>query len=191
MDFFRCDVTSRSGSWKVDAAATRCHCSAPTVALLFQNFEIQNWFQNRMMRILTVLATLVFVFTICEAQRYVSSTRPKAPVDSEFQSAKSKVSLSCDTGKMVFKMTFFNPFVGVVQIGPKASRECTLRGDGRRTSYTLTVSPDACGSCKGHTCSPGTFVNSLYIRYHPTLERDGDDVKTVICKYQAGSIQAG
>ncbi|GFV74961.1 ZP domain-containing protein [Trichonephila clavipes] len=128
---------------------------------------------------------------VCEGQRHIFSGRPKAPVDSEFQSAKSKVSLSCDTGKMVFKMTFFNPFVGVVQIGPKATRECTLRGDGRRTSYTLTVSPDACGSCKGHTCSPGTFVNSLYIRYHPTLERDGDDVKTVICKYQAGSIQAG
>ncbi|GBO09048.1 hypothetical protein AVEN_223547-1 [Araneus ventricosus] len=88
-------------------------------------------------------------------------------------------------------MNFVEPFSGVVQIGPKATRECTLRGDRRRTSYTLTVSPDACGSCKEHTCSPGTFVNSLYIRYHPTLERDGDDVKTVICKYQAGSIQAG
>ncbi|GIY95727.1 uncharacterized protein CEXT_491011 [Caerostris extrusa] len=114
-----------------------------------------NWFQNCMMRILTVLASLAFVFAVCEAQRW--SVRPKPHVDSEFQSAKSKltcvsfVSLSCDTGKMVFKMNFVEPFMGVVQIGPKATRECTLRGDRRRTAYTLTVSPDACGSCKGHT----------------------------------------
>ncbi|GBO46803.1 hypothetical protein AVEN_76082-1 [Araneus ventricosus] len=111
-----------------------------------------------------------FVFQLCEAQRWVS--RPKPQVDSEFQSAKSKVSLSCDTGKMVFKMNFVEPFSGVVQIGPKATRECTLRGDRRRTSYTLTVSPDACGSCKEHTvcclslkaCNEGVSCpsNTLY-----------------------------
>ncbi|KAG8178194.1 hypothetical protein JTE90_025959 [Oedothorax gibbosus] len=142
-----------------------------------------------MMKLLAVLvASLAFVVTV-SAQRWVS--RPKAPTGSEFRSRNSQVSLSCDTGKMVFKMNFAEPFVGVALIGPKNTKECTLRGDGRRRSYTLTVSPDACGSCKQHSCQPGTFVNSLYIRYHPTLEREGDDVKTVICKYQAGSIQTG
>ncbi|KFM82267.1 hypothetical protein X975_14012, partial [Stegodyphus mimosarum] len=148
------------------------------------------------MRIVTVLAFLCLFLSLSAGQRLGQRWHSryggaKPHVDSEFQSAKSKVSLSCDTGKMVLKMNFVEPFGGVVQIGPKSTRECTLRGDRRRMSYVFTVSPDACGSCKGHSCSPGTFVNTLYIRYHPTLEREGDDVKTIICKYQAGSIQTG
>ncbi|XP_042909030.1 uncharacterized protein [Parasteatoda tepidariorum] len=147
------------------------------------------------MQSVTVVLTvcLILYFTSVSAQRRNNRYgNPKLSVDNESRSARAKINLSCDTGKMLFKINFVQPFGGVVQVGSKASRECTIRGDRVRTSYVLSVNPDSCGSCKEQRCStPGTFVNTLYIRYHPTLERDGDELKTVICKYQAGSIQAG
>lgn len=108
---------------------------------------------------------------------------------SEFTSERVRVSLSCDSDVILVNLNFTEPFHGVAYAGPPKS-SCRLRGSGEK-SYLLRVPLDDCGTCVNHQCSSGTFVNTLHIRYHPTLELEWDEIKTIICRFRTGTIRLG
>ncbi|CAN8020463.1 unnamed protein product [Ixodes persulcatus] len=37
----------------------------------------------------------------------------------------------------------------------------------------------------------GSFTNSLTIRFHPSLELEGDEIKTLVCKFTTGEVNLG
>ncbi|XP_075533754.1 uncharacterized protein LOC142566751 isoform X4 [Dermacentor variabilis] len=55
------------------------------------------------------------------------------------------------------------------------------RGLWSRTTSQLTGQKDATGS----------FTNSLTIRFHPSLELEGDEIKTLVCKFTTGDVNLG
>ncbi|XP_023232641.1 uncharacterized protein LOC111632457 [Centruroides sculpturatus] len=126
-----------------------------------------------------------FIVTKGNSQNVTSFSDNK----SEFASDKTRVSLSCDSDVISVNLNFTKPFHGVVYAGPPKS-SCRLRGTGD-TFYILRVPLDDCETCVNHQCSSGTFVNTLHIRYHPTLELEGDEIKTIICRFRTGTIRLG
>ncbi|XP_054713838.1 LOW QUALITY PROTEIN: uncharacterized protein LOC129223297 [Uloborus diversus] len=109
----------------------------------------------------------------------------KAGVFKDFASENTKVSLSCRSKDIVVNLAFTHPFRGLVHAGRKDG-DCSFRGDGNRT-YSLNVPHTSCGTI--HVTPQDSFANTLTIRYHPALELEGDEIKTILCKYGTGSIQ--
>ncbi|XP_013791224.1 uncharacterized protein LOC106475076 [Limulus polyphemus] len=105
----------------------------------------------------------------------------------KFVTPKVQVSLSCKSDKIMVTMNFTEPFNGVAHAGDKES-PCKLRGIGDK-NYILNVPLTSCGT--RHEQSSGNFINTLTIRFHPSLELEGDEIKTIICKFNTGSINVG
>ncbi|CAL1276476.1 unnamed protein product [Larinioides sclopetarius] len=111
----------------------------------------------------------------------------KAGTFKDFVSEKTRVSLSCRSNDIMVNLNFSVPFRGLVHAGKKDSG-CSFRGDGKMT-YSLNVPHAACGTI--HVTPQDSFANTLTIRYHHALELEGDEIKTILCKYGTGSIQLG
>ncbi|XP_035226129.1 uncharacterized protein LOC118198539 [Stegodyphus dumicola] len=111
----------------------------------------------------------------------------KSGIFKDFVSEKTRVSLSCRSNDILVNLNFSDPFRGLVHAGKKDSG-CSFRGDGK-LSYSLNVPHAACGTI--HVTPQDSFANTLTIRYHPALELEGDEIKTILCKYGTGSIQLG
>jgi len=105
----------------------------------------------------------------------------------EFVSSKVIVGLSCEPEETVIKFNFSSPFRGVIQAGP-ANTKCKIKGDGRKM-YSLGVPHASCGT--KYVSSTGSFFNTLFIRYHPSLELEGDQLKSIVCKFGTGSFFVG
>lgn len=133
---------------------------------------------------------LIFVsLSLCLPICCLPQTERKPSEVTEFSSNRTKVSLSCDSDVIAVHVNFTEPFQGVLYAGPPKS-SCKIRGDGG-TSYILRVPLDDCGTCINHECSSGKFVNTLHIRYHPTLELEWDEIKTIICRFRTGTVRLG
>ncbi|KAF7496107.1 hypothetical protein SSS_00566 [Sarcoptes scabiei] len=106
--------------------------------------------------------------------------------DPEFNDRVSNISLDCRSKSMVLSLNFTEPFRGVVSVGRSSyktygqKQECALRGDGSR-SYSLQIFHNRCQT--RFDKSLGEFHNTLFVRYHPTLETGGDHSKTLLCKF--------
>ncbi|RWS15439.1 uncharacterized protein B4U79_15763 [Dinothrombium tinctorium] len=83
--------------------------------------------------------------------------------------------------------TAHKPFKGVIQVGDNHNA-CRIRGDNNR-NYSLRVPHNGCGT--RHVVSSGSFFNTLFIRYHPSLEMEGDQLKSIVCKFGTGSVYVG
>ncbi|XP_027205151.2 uncharacterized protein LOC113798768 [Dermatophagoides pteronyssinus] len=102
-----------------------------------------------------------------------------------------RMSLECRPKSMLMSMNFSEPFRGVVSVGKSTynsfeqNQECALRGDGRRL-YSLQIFHNRCLTRfdKKH----GQFINTLFVRYHPTLETGGDYSKTLLCKFSLANF---
>ncbi|XP_074601831.1 uncharacterized protein LOC141855624 [Brevipalpus obovatus] len=106
-------------------------------------------------------------------------------VSNQFVSGKVNVTLSCQPEETVVDLNFKSPFRGVIQLGDDG---CGLRGDGRY-QYTLRAPHNKCGT--KHVVSSGSFFNTIFIRYHPSLEMEGDLLKTILCKFGTEELSVG
>ncbi|XP_053208353.1 uncharacterized protein LOC128392361 isoform X2 [Panonychus citri] len=119
----------------------------------------------------------------------ISGSQPQGEqiVKQHFVSSKVNVTLSCEPEEILVNLNFTSPFKGVIQSGDK-NTSCRIRGDGKRT-YVLKVPHNSCGT--KHVVSSGSFFNTLFIRYHPSLEMEGDQLKTIVCKFATESVFIG
>ncbi|OQR69899.1 hypothetical protein BIW11_11987 [Tropilaelaps mercedesae] len=110
-------------------------------------------------------------------------TLPKKTIPkNSFKTDRNSVELQCEPEDFVVKVNFTQPFRGIVHAGPK-SNKCLLRGDGGEY-YTLRIPLDGCGTIHNE----GRFSNTLTIRFHPSLELEGDELKTLVCRFKTEAV---
>ncbi|KAH8034207.1 hypothetical protein HPB51_021877 [Rhipicephalus microplus] len=95
--------------------------------------------------------------------------------------------LTCEPERFLVRINFTQPFRGVVHAGDKRDN-CRIRGNGSHF-YTLPVPLNDCSTA--HNDATGSFTNSLTIRFHPSLELEGDEIKTLVCKFTTGDVSLG
>ncbi|GFW69625.1 ZP domain-containing protein [Trichonephila clavipes] len=144
---------------------------------------------NRHSRVENGVVILVWLFfiSIVSCGTVGSKLGYKSGIFKDFVSEKTRVSLACRSNDIMVNLNFSVPFRGLVHAGKKDSG-CSFRGDGKLT-YSLNVPHAACGTV--HVTPQDSFANTLTIRYHHALELEGDEIKTILCKYGTGSIQLG
>ncbi|XP_054716875.1 proteoglycan 4-like [Uloborus diversus] len=104
---------------------------------------------------------------------------------------KTRAFLSCENGDMVVKVNFSQPFRGLVYAHRSRNSPCRMNGSGQ-LYVELRIPLKGCGTWQE---SPRVFVNNITIRFHPALELEEDETKTVVCRYpppltpSPGSIQ--
>uniref|UniRef100_A0A6G1SLP7 ZP domain-containing protein n=1 Tax=Aceria tosichella TaxID=561515 RepID=A0A6G1SLP7_9ACAR len=99
--------------------------------------------------------------------------------DSKITTNKTEAQLSCDSGEMVIRLNFTEPFRGVVYPDHNRLSPCRFFGDGHH-NYELRLPLRSCGT---RQVAPRVFVNDVIVRFHKTLELEEDEVKTLICRY--------
>lgn len=95
---------------------------------------------------------------------------------------KTKANLSCETGDMIVKLQFSQPFRGVIYADRDRNSACKTYGDGS-TFYVFSIPLQGCGTKERLTSDYRMFVNDIIVRFHPALELEGDEVKTILCRY--------
>ncbi|KAG8190573.1 hypothetical protein JTE90_014050 [Oedothorax gibbosus] len=135
----------------------------------------------------SVVLGLLFIINKIDSSPAGIKPGYKSSIFKDFVSEKTRVSLSCRSADIIVSLNFSEPFRGLVHAGKKDGG-CSFRGDGK-LSYSLNVPHSSCGTI--HVTPQDSFANTLTIRYHPALELEGDEVKTILCKYGTGSIQLG
>ncbi|XP_035222906.1 uncharacterized protein LOC118195687 [Stegodyphus dumicola] len=105
--------------------------------------------------------------------------------------ARTRAFLSCESGDIVVKVNFTQPFRGLMYAHRSRTSPCRIHGTGDYY-YELRIPLKGCGTWQE---SPRVFVNNITIRFHPALELEEDETKTVVCRYPPpltpppGSIQ--
>lgn len=92
---------------------------------------------------------------------------------------KTRADLNCSAGFMSIKMEFQNPFYGIVYADFDRNSACKITGSGQKTE-TIKLPLKGCGTLQNPA---RVFKNNIFVRFHPGLEIDGDEVITVICRY--------
>ncbi|XP_022703564.1 uncharacterized protein LOC111268681 [Varroa jacobsoni] len=143
--------------------------------------------RGRLSRALIASAVIVHCLLITDSSpiNRDATTRalPKKTVPkNNFKTDRNSVELQCEPEDFVVKVNFTQPFRGIVHAGPK-SNKCLLRGDGGQY-YTLRIPLDGCGTIHNE----GRFSNTLTIRFHPSLELEGDELKTLVCRFKTEAV---
>lgn len=99
-------------------------------------------------------------------------------INSEIVTTRTTAYLSCESGDMVVKINFTQPYHGVTYANDRFS-PCRFYGDGRKY-YEMRIPLKGCGTKQE---KPRVFINNILVRFHPSLELEGDEIKTIICRY--------
>ncbi|XP_023232649.1 uncharacterized protein LOC111632464 [Centruroides sculpturatus] len=99
-------------------------------------------------------------------------------VDSEIITSRTTAYLSCESGDMVVKINFTEPYHGVAYANDRFS-PCRFYGDGKKY-YEMRIPLKGCGTKQEKA---RVFINNILVRFHPSLELEGDEIKTIICRY--------
>ncbi|XP_022258383.1 uncharacterized protein LOC106474364 [Limulus polyphemus] len=98
---------------------------------------------------------------------------------SEILTNKTRAYLSCESGEMIVKINFVNPFRGVTYTDYDRTSACKFFGDGSNY-YELRIPLKGCGTRQE---APRVFINNIIVRFHRSLELEEDEIKTIICRY--------
>ncbi|GFS29484.1 ZP domain-containing protein [Nephila pilipes] len=93
--------------------------------------------------------------------------------------ARTGAFLSCESGDIVVKVNFTQPFRGLMYAHRSRNSPCRIHGTGGYY-YELRIPLKGCGTWQE---SPRVFVNNITIRFHSALELEEDETKTVVCRY--------
>ncbi|KAI1305242.1 hypothetical protein HDE_01486 [Halotydeus destructor] len=100
-------------------------------------------------------------------------------LNSEIITNRTRAYLNCESGEMVVKINFSQPFRGVAYSDYDRSSPCKFYGDGRKY-YELRLPLKGCGTKQE---APRLFINNIIVRFHRSLELEEDEIKTIICRY--------
>lgn len=87
--------------------------------------------------------------------------------------------VSCETGEMLVRINFTEPFRGVIYTDYDRSSPCKLFGDGANY-YEMRIPLKGCGTKQE---APRLFVNNMLVGFHRSLELEEDEAKTIVCRY--------
>lgn len=92
---------------------------------------------------------------------------------------RTKALVSCETGEILVKINFTEPFRGVAYADYDRTSPCKFFGDGE-TYYEMRLPLKGCGTKQE---APRLFVNNIVLRFHRSLELEEDEEKTIVCRY--------
>ncbi|GFV45817.1 ZP domain-containing protein [Trichonephila clavipes] len=104
---------------------------------------------------------------------------PSGDTQSVIVTARTRAFLSCESGDIVVKVNFTQPFRGLMYAHRSRNSPCRIHGTGGYY-YELRIPLKGCGTWQE---SPRVFVNNITIRFHSALELEEDETKTVVCRY--------
>lgn len=146
------------------------------------------------------LAALVLIENSCAGQAQLSSghtdsnnntTNMTQLHEREFVSPQARVQLDCQRDKTVIRVNFTRPFNGILGVGNPETTKCKLLGSNERY-YELKVSHNATDDCNAKwDSSTSSIANTLFIRFHQSLETGADISKNVLCRLSVGDLIVG
>lgn len=97
---------------------------------------------------------------------------------------RTNTTLNCASGSMLVDVEFNEPFFGIIYPNGSRNSACRVQGNGK-TKYHLDLPLKGCGT---NRVERRVFVNNIIVRFHPGLELEGDEVKTIICRYPSPEV---
>lgn len=108
----------------------------------------------------------------------------------EFVSPQVKVSMECQRDKTIIKVNFTRPFSGTLGSGRLDTTKCKLNGNGTRY-YEISVNHNASQCDTQWDNANSSITNTLFIRFHPSLETGSDIAKNIMCRLTIGDLVVG
>lgn len=108
----------------------------------------------------------------------------------EFVSPQVKIQIECQRDKTVIKVSFSQPFNGTLGAGKLDTTQCKLNGNGTR-QYEIQVKHNSSNCDTQWDSANSSIFNTLFIRYHPSLETGKDLAKNVMCRLTVGDLVVG
>lgn len=100
-------------------------------------------------------------------------------ISSEMITNKTRALISCETGEILVKINFTEPFRGVGYADYDRASPCRFFGEGGQY-YEMRLPLKGCGTKQE---APRLFINNIILRFHRSLELEEDEVKTIVCRY--------
>lgn len=91
---------------------------------------------------------------------------------------RTTASLSCASRAMEVDLEFSEPFYGIVYADFSRQSACSFVGKGG-LKYHYELPLTGCGTIQDPL---RVFTNNILVRFHPSLELEGDEVKTIVCR---------
>ncbi|XP_076042621.1 zona pellucida domain protein papillote [Oratosquilla oratoria] len=92
--------------------------------------------------------------------------------------------LNCAAGSMLVDIEFKEDFYGLIYPNGSRNSACRSFGNGKR-KYHLDLPLKGCGTQR---VERRVFLNNIIVRFHRGLELEGDEVKTIICRYPSPAV---
>lgn len=108
----------------------------------------------------------------------------------EFKSSSVKVQIDCSRDSTMIRLNFTKPFSGIIGAGNLDSSKCRIEGNGG-SIYELRIAHNET-MCDTHwDSSSNSITNTLFIRFHQSLETGNDLAKNVMCRLKVGELVVG
>lgn len=108
----------------------------------------------------------------------------------EYVSPQVRVQIECQRDKTIIKVNFTQPFSGTLGSGKLDTTKCKLNGNGTKY-YELLVQHNATQCDTQWDNANSSIINTLFIRFHPSLETGSDLAKNIMCRLTVGDLVVG
>ncbi|XP_055949567.1 uncharacterized protein LOC129983900 [Argiope bruennichi] len=132
-----------------------------------------------LLRLMALVTAVVHMASAQNGRDNVLRQGDSGDTQSVIVTARTRAFLSCESGDIVVKVNFTQPFRGLMYAYRSRNSPCRVHGTGGYY-YELRIPLKGCGTWQE---SPRVFVNNITIRFHPALELEEDETKTVVCRY--------
>lgn len=151
-----------------------------------------------------LVASLIQSLTVPINGEHLQTSRPRAPRkrseadetttlmhEREFVSPQVQVQMDCQQDRTSLRVNFTRPFNGILGAGNLATTKCKLFGAGERY-YELHVLHNATQECDARWDNATSSIsNTLFIRFHQSLETGSDIAKNILCRLAVGNLIVG
>lgn len=111
--------------------------------------------------------------------------------EKEFTSPLARVQIDCSRDKTLIKVNFTKAFKGILTAGKPDTTNCRLEGNGRQNYYELSVLHNESRCDTQWDVEDNSITNTLYIRFHRSLETGADISKNLMCRLTVGDLLVG
>lgn len=108
----------------------------------------------------------------------------------EFVSSQVRVQMECQRDKTIIKINFAQPFNGILGSGRLDTTKCRLNGNGTKY-YEISVDHNETQCDTQWDSSTSSITNTLFIRFHQSLETGSDIAKNIMCRLTVGDLVVG
>lgn len=109
----------------------------------------------------------------------------------EFTSPQAKIQIECQRDKTVIRLNFTKPFGGAIGAGNLETTKCKINGDRVSSNYRLEVLHNETLCDTQWDSSTNSIFNTLFVRFHSSLETGADLAKNIMCRLTVGDLIVG